>query len=64
MTDFAKRRALIRGSAEKRVLDAEAARDLPALALPHRAPPRLCQRLEDQPEPVPNQDLGTVWLDK
>ena len=40
------------------------ARDLPALALPHRAVSQLRQRLEVSPSHYVNQDLATIWLDK
>ena len=56
-TDFARQRDLMR-QFEKRVLDTEAHEMLPALALPHRAVPQLCQRLEDQPEPLRQSGSG------
>ena len=56
-TDFARQRDLMR-QFERRVLDTEAHEMLPAVALPHRAVSQLCQRLENQPEPLRQPGSG------
>jgi ABC-type transport system substrate-binding protein len=55
-TDFPRQRELIR-QFEKLVLDT-GARNLPAMALSHRAVSQVCQRLEGEPEPLRQPGSG------
>jgi hypothetical protein len=63
-TDFARQRDLMRRF-RKAGARHRGARNLPAMALSHRAISQPTQRLEGESEPLRqlNQDLATIWLD-